>query len=328
MEETGVPVPPAARPRRSFFAKDRIWLNALLLGLTAVSAFLVGIDWSRSYLDAGAAASAAPAAGIAGIWAALRDPQVVGLSLLYSVVLLVILSAHEMGHYLACRRYGLSVTLPFFIPAPTLIGTMGAFIRIRDPITRKRRLFDIGAAGPLAGFALAIPALAIGLAMSKVVPALPPGDSIHFGEPLIVKLFAMAFLRGAAPGFDVVLHPVAFAGWVGVLVTALNLFPMGQLDGGHVAYAVLGPKSRRLGQAFLVLFAVMGVFFWVGWLVWALLIMVLGLKHPRVWDEPTPLGKGRTATAIGLIAIFVLSFIPAPVLGFDLLSVIRQLWAK
>lgn len=325
MEEIGVPVPPAARPRPGFFAKDRIWLNALLLGLTAVSAFLVGLDWSRSYLEAG---RTGPAVGSSGILAALRDPRAVGLSLLYAFVLLLILTAHEMGHYLACRHYGISVTLPFFIPAPTLIGTMGAFIKIRDPITRKRRLFDIGAAGPLAGFILALPALAIGLALSKVVPALPRGEAILFGEPLIVKLFGWAFLRSAGPGLDVILHPVAFAGWVGVLVTALNLFPMGQLDGGHISYAVLGPKSRRLAQAFLVLFAIMGVFFWLGWLVWALLILVLGLKHPRVWDEPSPLGRGRTILAFGLIVIFILSFIPAPVQGLDLISLIKQLWAK
>ncbi len=175
MNEPGVTVPPAARPRRNFFAKDRPWLNALLLGLTAVSAFLVGLDWSVGYLAAG---TSAPAGAGGGFAAALRNPQAVGLSLLYALVLLLILSAHEMGHYLACRRYGISATLPFFVPAPTLIGTLGAFIKIRDPITRRRRLFDIGAAGPLAGFVLAVPALAIGLAGSKIVPS--PAEGRHF----------------------------------------------------------------------------------------------------------------------------------------------------
>jgi Zn-dependent protease len=323
MDETGVPIPRAARPRRSFFAKDRPWLNILLLGLTAVSAFLVGLDWSVGYLAAGAGSDGYVGGGLA---AALRNPRAVGLSLLYAFVLLLILSAHEMGHYLACRHYGISATLPFFVPAPTLIGTLGAFIKIRDPITRRRRLFDIGAAGPLAGFALAVPALAIGLAFSKIVPTLPrEGGTLLFGEPLIVKLIGLAALSGSGPGFDVILHPVAFAGWVGVLVTALNLFPMGQLDGGHIAYAVLGTRSRRLAQAFLIAFAVMGVLFWVGWFVWALLILVLGLKHPRVWDETAPLGRGRTWLTIGLALVFLLCFIPDPVQGLDLLTIIRGL---
>ncbi len=320
MNEPGVTVPPAARPRRNFFAKDRPWLNALLLGLTAISAFLVGLDWSVGFLAAGN-----PSAAGGGFAAALRNPRAVGLSLLYALVLLLILSAHEMGHYLACRRYGISATLPFFVPAPTLIGTLGAFIKIRDPITRRRRLFDIGAAGPLAGFVLAVPALAIGLAGSKIIPSLPREGTLLFGEPLIVKLIGLAALHGSGPGFDVILHPVAFAGWVGILVTALNLFPMGQLDGGHIAYAVLGRKSRRLAQAFLVAFAIMGIFFWIGWFVWALLILVLGLKHPSVWDETAPLGRGRNWLTVGLILIFVLCFIPDPVKGLDLLALIRGL---
>jgi hypothetical protein len=320
MDETARPALPKARPRRNFFAKDRFWINALLFLLTAGSAFFVGLDWSRSYIAAGGGLTAAAGGGLGG---ALRDPRVVGLSILYAAALLFILTAHEMGHYLACRHYGLSVTLPFFVPAPTLIGTMGAFIKIRDPITRKRQLFDIGAAGPLAGFIPAVPALVAGLAMSRVVPAVPHGDAIVFGEPLIVTIIGSLVLRGAGPGMDIVLHPVAFAGWVGMLLTALNLFPMGQLDGGHVAYAVLGPKSRRLGKAFVVLFGIMGVFFWLGWWVWALLILVLGLKHPGVWDEPYPIGRGRTIMAVGLVVIFVLCFIPAPVKGFNLLSLLH-----
>jgi membrane-associated protease RseP (regulator of RpoE activity) len=325
MDQQAAPVPPKVRVRGRFFAKDRTWLNGLLFLLTTGSAFLVGLDWSLAYLTAGL--NPPPIAG--GVMrAALRDPRAAGLSVLYAVVLMLILSAHEMGHYLTCRRYGISATLPFFIPAPTLIGTMGAFIKIRDPITRKRQLFDIGAAGPLAGFVLAVPALAVGLAFSKVVPALPRGEAIVFGEPLIVKLIGWLALRGAGPGFDVVLHPVAFAGWVGMLVTALNLFPMGQLDGGHVAYAVFGRRSRRLAQIFVAFFAVMGALFWLGWWVWALLILVLGLKHPPVWDEPYPLDRGRTIVAAVLVLIFVLCFIPAPVKGLNLMNLLHELGLK
>ncbi len=321
------PQPPVAAPVRirrrwSLFAKDRPWLNALLFLLTAGTAFLVGLDWGVGYLAAG---RPSPALLEGGLRAALRDPRAIGLALLYAAVLMLILTAHEMGHYGACRRYGISATLPFFVPAPTLIGTMGAFIKIRDPITRKRQLFDIGAAGPLAGFLPALAALAIGLAWSKVVPALPRSEAIVFGEPLIVRILTALTLRGTGPGFDVILHPVAFAGWVGMLVTALNLLPLGQLDGGHVAYAVLGPRARYVAKIFLVFFLVMGALFWLGWWVWGLLILVLGLKHPRVWDEPSPLGRGRTIVAAALVAIFVLCFIPAPVEGLDLMDLLGEL---
>lgn len=317
-----IAAPVRSRPKRNFFAKDRPWLNALLFLLTTGTAFLVGLDWGVGYLAAG---RPGPDLLEGGLRAALRDPRAIGLALLYAAVLMLILTAHEMGHYLACRHYGISATLPFFVPAPTLIGTMGAFIKIRDPITRKRQLFDIGAAGPLAGFLPALAALAFGLAWSKVVPALPRGEAIVFGEPLIVRIISALALPGTGPGFDVILHPVAFAGWVGMLVTALNLFPMGQLDGGHVAYAVFGPRSRRLAQIFLVFFLVMGALFWLGWWVWGLLILVLGIRHPRVWDEPYPLGRGRTILAAALVAIFALCFIPAPVKGLNLMDLLGQL---
>jgi membrane-associated protease RseP (regulator of RpoE activity) len=318
------PVAASVRVRRrwSLFAKDRPWLNALLFLLTAGTAFLVGLDWGAGYLAAGRPSGALLEGGLR---AALRDPRAVGLAILYAAVLMLILASHEMGHYAACRHYGISATLPFFVPAPTLIGTMGAFIKIRDPIARKRQLFDIGAAGPLAGFLPALAALAVGLTWSKVVPALPRSEAIVFGEPLIVRILSSLALRGTGPGFDVILHPVAFAGWVGMLVTALNLFPMGQLDGGHVAYAVLGPRARHLARGFLVLFLVMGALFWLGWWVWGLLILVMGIKHPRVWDEPYPLGRGRMIVAVALIAIFALCFIPAPVKGLDLMDLLGEL---
>jgi len=223
---------------KAFFDKPRLWLNGLLLGLTVVSAFVVGLGWSLSYIYADRLASDPPLALTAEV---LRDPHVLGLSLLYVFILMAVLLAHEFGHYLTCRRFGIDASLPFFIPWPFLIGTMGAFIRIRTPITRRQQLFDIGAAGPLAGFILAVPALAWGLARSRVVPSIPAGDAIVFGEPLLLKAFGAMFFRGIGPNQDIILHPVAFAGWVGILVTALNLLPLGQLDGGHIAYALFGP---------------------------------------------------------------------------------------
>jgi membrane-associated protease RseP (regulator of RpoE activity) len=318
MDETPLTPLPARVRRPNFFAKDRTWLNVLLFVLTLGSTFLVGLNWSASYIYAQAAGptGAAPPHP-------LQDPRVLVLSLVYTVVLLVILTGHEMGHYLACRKYGLSATLPFFIPAPTLIGTMGAFIRIRSPITAKRVLFDVGAAGPLAGFVLSVPILGIGLALSRVVPALPRDQALIFGEPLLVKLFGAVVFGRIGPGLDVLLHPVAFAGWVGLLVTAINLFPIGQLDGGHILYAVFGSRAKIAGRVFLALFVVMGVFFWAGWLLWAGLILILGVKHPPIWDEGASLGRARTIRAVLVLAVFVVSFIPAPIEGYDLLSLIK-----
>jgi membrane-associated protease RseP (regulator of RpoE activity) len=301
--------------------RPKIWPNILLFGLTLVSTFFVGLSWSLSYLHAERLASNGP---LEFGPRAFVEPAVLLLSLTYTVVLMIILVGHELGHYLTCRRYGLVTTLPYFIPAPTLIGTLGAFIKIKSPIRYKGHLFDIGANGPLAGFALALPALAVGLAFSKVVPALPKDGAIVFGEPLVFDLLETLFFPGAPAGTDIVLHPVAFAGWVGLLVTSFNLLPLGQLDGGHIAYALIGPRTRFLSRALVVAFVVMGVVLWAGWLLWAAVMLVLGLKHPRLVDEEEPLSPRRKLLALVVLLIFVLSFIPDPVRGFDLRSVLRS----
>jgi membrane-associated protease RseP (regulator of RpoE activity) len=324
MEEAKFEIPVPRIPRPSFFAKNRTWLNVLLFLATVVSAFLVGLSWSVSYTYSdtiGRNPSFVPGA------AAFRDPRVVGLSILYAAVLLIILLGHEMGHYLTCRHYGLDATLPFFIPAPTLIGTLGAFIKIRSPIREKRQLFDVGAAGPLTGFILALPALAYGLAMSKAVPPLTGEGTITFGEPLILKLIGALVLPSIPPGHDIVLHPVAFAGWVGVLITAFNLFPAGQLDGGHVAYAVFGRKTRTISRAVVAVFFVLGVVAWLGWIIWAFLILILGTKHPQTWDESQPLSKSRTILAVVVLVIFILSFIPDPIKGYSGLDMVKY-WLR
>jgi hypothetical protein len=304
----------------SFFGKKRPWLNILLFVITIMACFVVGITWSVNYVYAGTIVEdVGPSIGLE----LLRNPEVIALSMLYAVVLIAILLAHEMGHYLMCRYYRIDATLPYFIPAPTLIGTLGAFIRIRSPITRKHQLFDVGVAGPLAGFVLAVPAMIYGLSLSKVVAPLPHENVLVFGEPLLFKIVSEAMFKGAPGNFDMILHPMAFAGWVGILVTALNLFPIGQLDGGHIVYAVLGPKSKVLGRPLLVAFIAMGVVFWVGWFVWALLIGFIGLKHPRILDEDIPISSGRRLIAIAVIVIFILSFIPDPVQGFNLLDLLK-----
>jgi membrane-associated protease RseP (regulator of RpoE activity) len=200
---------------------------------------------------------------------------------------------------------------------------MGAFIKIRSPITRKQQLFDVGVAGPLAGFVLALPALVYGLSLSKAVPHIPEEGSIFFGEPLLFKLLSDSMFRGAPENFDLILHPVAFAGWVGALVTALNLFPIGQLDGGHVVYALFGKRSKKFARPVLVIFIVMGVFFWIGWFVWAILIRFIGLKHPHIWDEEVPISLGRRWIAVLVVLIFIFSFIPDPIKGGSLLDMVR-----
>lgn len=294
-------------------------MNVLLFVVTAVSTFAVGFSWSVGYKYA-EAFSRDP--GLIPDSGMILDAEVVVLSLVYTVVLLVILLGHEMGHFLACQYYSIDATLPYFIPAPTLIGTMGAFIRIRSPITKKKQLFDIGVAGPLTSFILSLPAVVLGLYLSKAVPSYPEEGSILFGDPLILKWVGNLFFKGTPEGFDIIPHPIAFAGWVGVLVTALNLFPLGQLDGGHVIYALFGKKSLKLAPYILGIFVLMGVFFWVGWFVWALLIYFLGLKHPRILDEDQPLSSGRRLLGALVLIIFIVSFTPQPVMGYKLLDLL------
>lgn len=297
-----------------------LWFNLALFLLTIFSTFVVGLSWSASF-ELAEDLAILPASEIEfNLWA---NPQVFLLSGLYVIVLMTILVGHELGHYLTCRRYRLEATLPYFIPAPTLVGTLGAFIRIRSPITRKSQLFDIGLAGPLTGFSLSLPALVYGMANSKMVPSLPQEGTIYFGEPLLLKAIEKILFGSISNNYDIVLHPVGIAGWVGILITAFNLFPVGQLDGGHIAYALLGVRSRKLSKFVLGLFILMGLFFWVGWLVWAALILVLGLKHPQVADELEKLSPSRRVLGWVAVAIFILSFIPDPIKGYSLLDLIK-----
>jgi len=307
--------------------KKRIWLNIILFVVTIFSTFFVGITWSLSFKYADVITRNSQIDLSVKIF---EDPQIIFLSIIYAVFLIGILLSHELGHFLTCQYYKIDATLPYFIPAPTLIGTLGAFIKIKSPITRKQQLFDIGVAGPLTGFILSVPTLIYGLSLSKAVPAVPREESIIFGEPLILKIVGSMIFKDVPPDFDVILHPIAFAGWVGIFVTALNLFPVGQLDGGHVAYALLGPKSRNLAKLFIGVFIFMGFFFWIGWFIWAFIILLLGLKHPRVVDESIPLSPRRKFLGFVVFIIFILSFIPDPIKGFDgsnLIELVKKFFA-
>jgi membrane-associated protease RseP (regulator of RpoE activity) len=228
----------------------------------------------------------------------------------FSLTLITILLAHEFGHYFACRYYGVNASLPYFIPAPTLIGTLGAVIRIRSPIYSKQVLFDVGIAGPLAGFVFLLPALGIGLACSKVLPGIAHRGDFVFGVPPLLWLLEKAIFPGVAAS-DIYLHPVARAAWVGIFATSLNLLPIGQLDGGHILYAFVGERHKLLSKIFIIALVPLGFLYWP-WFLWAAVLLVFGLRHPSVFDT-TRLSPGRRRLGYLALVIFGLCFMAAPI---------------
>jgi membrane-associated protease RseP (regulator of RpoE activity) len=243
--------------------------------------------------------------------ALLFHPAVISAGLSFSLPLLGILLTHEMGHYVACRVHRLDATLPFFLPVPFGIGTFGALIRIRSPIANKRELFDVGAAGPIAGFIATLPVLVVGLVLSHPVAQMPPGRYIEFGEPLAFHLLSKLFHPDIPNGGDLWLHPVGFAAWFGLFVTALNLLPFGQLDGGHVTYAIFGKVQRRFAWPLLFVLVALGLR-WIGWWLWAVIALVMGVRHPWIADEEAPLDPRRRLLGWLCIVIFALCFTPQP----------------
>jgi membrane-associated protease RseP (regulator of RpoE activity) len=234
----------------------------------------------------------------------------------FSVPLMAILLVHEMGHYLSGRRHHLDVSLPYFIPAPVIfpLGTFGALIKIRSLIPNRRVLVQIGAAGPVSGGIVAIPLLAIGLALSEIRPLSENPGLLSLGSSLIFELGCL--LRFGQFSFDinVVLHPTAVAAWAGLFVTALNMLPIGQLDGGHVIYGLFGhTASRVVSIVVLVCLIPVGVFLWVGWLVFGAIILVLGPRHPPPLDPYTSLDWKSRFLGWTAIVLFVLTFMPIPV---------------
>ena len=232
--------------------------------------------------------------------------------------LLSILMAHEMGHYLMCRRYRVDATLPYFIPFPffpfTLVGTLGAFIRMRGPIPHRRALFDIGIAGPLAGFAVCLPVLVLGVFEARIVTNLPnvrDTFSLTLGEPLLFH-WAAVWLRAVREDQTLSIGPLGMAAWFGLLVTALNMMPIGQLDGGHVVYSLLRERAHvvsRIGSWVCVAL----IYFGPSWIVWAILVRVLGRRHPPTWDDAAPLGRAGVAIGIFGFVVFAVCFTPTPI---------------
>jgi membrane-associated protease RseP (regulator of RpoE activity) len=281
------------------------WVNVVLFGLTCLSTLLIGTglmaDYTNSFKNPGLFVSQI-----------LRSPVLLASGIPFSFAIMTILLGHEMGHYLTCRYYGIDATLPYFIPAPTLFGTMGAFIRIKSPIQHRAALLEVGIAGPIVGFVLAIPTLIVGLVKSGYVAPVPSGPWIGLGDPLILKAIVAVIGKTPPPGMTINLHPIAIAAWFGFFATALNLLPVGQLDGGHVLYALFGRTHRRVSQAFLFTLIPLGLFYWPGWLLWTTVLLIIGFRHPATLDDSLPLSKRHVWLGWIALSMFVLCFTPMP----------------
>lgn len=302
------PVPPPPRPK--------YWLAILLFLLTAFTTTTLGpvfYIYTRTDLQTILPLFLTPDTLLA-VW---RDPALRHIGLTFSFSALFILLCHELGHYIACRLYHLPSTLPYFLPVPFNFGTFGAFIRIRAPIRSKRELFDVGIAGPIAGFVALLPFLVYGIAHSQPVPLVPAPESAATAAVLapgkcLAMVLTARLLHGPLPeGTYLNLHPAALAAWFGLLATSINLLPLGQLDGGHILYAVTGRLQRRLALPLWLALGLTG-FYWPGWLLWCLIILLIGLHHPPLRDERLPLDRGRLLLAWLALAMLILSFMPIP----------------
>lgn len=243
----------------------------------------------------------------------LTNPGALISGLPFAATLMSILLVHELGHYVMSRVHGVRASLPYFIPGPPLlVGTFGAFIRMKSPPINRRALFDVGAAGPWAGVLLAIPAVLVGLRLSEVRPLEPLAGGVFFGDSILFSTLARAVLGVAPSEVTIILHPIALAGWIGLFVTFLNLIPVGQLDGGHVCYALFGRRHRVTARIFLVVIAALGFGGWNGWFLWTFLLLFLGVDHPPTLDTHTTLDPVRRTAAWATLVLFVLTFIPVP----------------
>ena len=243
----------------------------------------------------------------------VAEPMKIYKGLPFSVTLLLILLFHEFSHYLASIRHQIETSLPYFIPAPTLFGTFGAVIRMKSPITTKNALIDIGASGPVAGFIISVLATIVGLSFSKVLPVQNAADFISLGDSLLFKFLTKVIIGTVPSGYDVYLHPVALAGWIGFFVTSLNLIPVGQLDGGHILYALLGEKHTIVSKILVGIMLIMGLLLWEGWIIWGVLLIILGFRHPPIVYSEMLLDPKRKIVGWISLAIFVLTFTPVPI---------------
>jgi len=242
----------------------------------------------------------------------IEEPLKIYKGIPFSLTLMIILLSHELSHYFSSRKHGVEATLPYFIPAPTIFGTFGAFIKMKSPIVTRKALIDIGASGPIAGFIISVIATIIGLNMSEIVSSAQAKGALNLGDSLLFSLLSRIVLGVAPSDSDILLNPVAFAGWIGLFVTSINLIPVGQLDGGHIAYALFGEKHNRLSFVLIFVMGLFGWFLWEGWFVWAVLLLILGLRHPPVIYWEVPLDPKRKFIGWLALVIFILTFIPTP----------------
>jgi membrane-associated protease RseP (regulator of RpoE activity) len=300
-----VEVPPSPPPKRP------LWPAAVMFLLTVLTTLAVGSQLATSYADNQLSFSNVDNP-FTMIWQPLVHPSVLLLGIPFSFTLLGILFAHEMGHYIACKLYKIDVSYPMFLPAPNLFGTFGAFIRIRSPFPTRRALFDVGIAGPIAGFVVAVPAIAYSVATAKIVPD-AQGSDLLLGIPPLVHIFAALF-HPNTPVRWLLLNPVGCAAWFGLFATALNLLPIWQLDGGHILYSLANEGHRRISIALSLALIALG-YQWMGWALWGFILLVLTLRfrHPPVMNRWEYLDGSRRFLAMVALAIFLLCFTPVPV---------------
>ncbi|NWF76948.1 MAG: site-2 protease family protein [Nitrospirae bacterium] len=230
----------------------------------------------------------------------------------FAGALITILLSHELSHYFASKKHKVKATLPYFIPAPTIIGTFGAFIKMKSPIISRKSLIDIGASGPIAGFIVSIIVSVIGLNMSEVVSMEKYEGGLSLGDSMLFSILAKLIIGIIPADYDIMLHPVAFAGWIGFFVTSINLIPIGQLDGGHIAYALLGEKHKHISMLLVLAMFALGLLLWEGWALWAILMLILGLRHPPVIYWEIPLDHRRRFVGWLSLMILIITFIPVP----------------
>lgn len=292
------------KPKRK---EKSVWINILLLITTIITTIITGSIICAGQFD---------------IWSMpnpidiLKPEYLLKGAFLFSLPLMTILFVHEMGHYFTSKKHGIKTSLPFFMPIPPIIpgfniGTMGAVISSRDPMPNKKALFDVGISGPIAGFLVAIPVIVIGIATAKIVPSIPlkdlPIGEVAFGSSLLID--GLVFLiRDIPAGFTIDMNPILFAGWVGLLITAVNLLPAGQLDGGHIFRAVLGEKQKYVSWAAVI------IMIFTGWMFFAIIIMfMLGTMHPPPLNDDTDLDIKRKLLFIVALAMLILCYIPYPI---------------
>lgn len=299
--------------------RPRYWLHLVLLFATFLTTLVIGARLQWNFQNGLPAFPLDESFFPPFLWAIKGHHLLLGLP--FALTLMFILLAHEMGHYLYCVKYRVDATLPFFIPFPSLIGTLGAFIRIRSPLRSRKILFDIGIAGPIAGFVVALPILIASLAMSRVVPLGQSIPRIDLGYPLVFhaarELLAMLGIAGGithVPFSRLHPHPVAIAAWVGMFATALNLLPGGQLDGGHIIFAISPRAHRAISRLTMVALIPLALFSWTGWIIWAILLRISGMRHPGVNAWPD-IGTGRRWLALFALLMLAVTFCPAPILS-------------